>query len=110
MTSRFDIKDLGSVDNFLEVKIKQNLEKGIIWISQGSYTELVLNHFNMICAKSVKTPVNSCLKLTKSSHDSESIDLEMYQSAVCKLLYLSTRTRPDIAFSVSRLARYTCYK
>ena len=34
-------------------------------------------------------------------------DLELYQSAAGKLLYLSTRTRPDIAFAVSAVAKFT---
>ena len=58
-------------------------------------------------AKSVKTPVNSSQKLMKASDDSVCVDKELYQCAVGKLLYLSTRTRPDISFAVSRAARYT---
>ena len=34
-------------------------------------------------------------------------DTEKYQSAVGKLLFLSTRTRPDIAFAVSTVAKFT---
>uniref|UniRef100_A0A1X7U559 Reverse transcriptase Ty1/copia-type domain-containing protein n=1 Tax=Amphimedon queenslandica TaxID=400682 RepID=A0A1X7U559_AMPQE len=33
--------------------------------------------------------------------------MELYQSAVCKLLYLSTRSCPDIAYAVSGIARFT---
>ena len=58
-------------------------------------------------AKAAKTPVNTALKLTKAGDDSECVNQEMYQSAVGKLLYLSTRTRPDIAFAVSMVAQYT---
>jgi len=45
----------------------------------------------------------SSLKLTKASEESIAthFDQELYQSAVGKLLYRSTRARPDIAFAVS---------
>ena len=58
-------------------------------------------------AKTCKTPVNPSLKLTKASDDSTNIDKDLYQSAVGKLLYLSTRTRPDIAFAICSVARFT---
>ena len=57
--------------------------------------------------KASKTPVNPGVKLSKGTENSEYMDIELYQSAVGKLLYLSIRTRPDIAFAVSSVARYT---
>ena len=104
LTNHFDIKNLGQVNSFCGVKIIQNLEK---WVGQPSYTESILKHFNMRDAKAAKTPVNSSLKLIKALDDSECMDQELYQSAVGKLLYLSTCSRPDIAFAVSKVARYT---
>ena len=58
-------------------------------------------------AKSCKTPVNPGLKLTKANEESTLVNQELYQSAVGKLLYLSTRTRPDIAYAVSTAAKFT---
>ena len=57
-------------------------------------------------AKTCKTPVNPSLKLTKASEESTLVDQELYQSAVRKLLYLSTRTRPDIAFAIGTVAKF----
>ena len=57
--------------------------------------------------KTCKTPVNPSLKLTKAKDDSTYIDGELYQSAVGKLIYPSTRMRPDIAFAVSNVAKFT---
>ena len=54
-----------------------------------------------------RTPTNSSLKLTKADETSTYADTEKYQSAVGKLLFLSTRTRPDIAFAVSTVAKFT---
>ncbi|XP_064403839.1 uncharacterized protein LOC135349261 [Halichondria panicea] len=53
-------------------------------------------------AKSIKTPVNVNSKLVKASEESESADQGLYQSAVGSLLYLSSRTRPDIVNSAAR--------
>lgn len=41
------------------------------------------------------------------TEDSEYFDKETYQSAIETLLYLSTRTRPDITFSVSNVAHFS---
>ena len=57
--------------------------------------------------KTCKTPVNPSLKLTKAKDGSTYVEGELYQSAVGKLNYLSTRTRPDIAFAVSNVAKFT---
>lgn len=57
--------------------------------------------------KTSKTPINSSLKLSKGNEESTYVNQELYQSALEKLLYLSTRTRPDIAFAVSAVAKFT---
>ena len=47
------------------------------------------------------------MKLVKMMDDDEFFDQETYQSAVGCLLYLSTKTRPDIAYAVGNVARFT---
>ena len=107
LAHHFEIKDMDKISYFLGVKVLQDIEKGTIWIGQSLYTENILQYIKMDEAKSVKTPVNSSQKLMNASDDSVCVDKELYQCAVGKLLYLSTRTRPDILFAVSRAARYT---
>jgi len=58
-------------------------------------------------ANAVSTPVDPSKKLMKAREDCEDVDQGLYQSAVESLLYLSTRTRPDIVYAVSNVARFT---
>ena len=107
IASRFKVKDLGELHYFLGDKIVQDLKAGTIWLGQPAFSENILRQFNMQDAKSCKTPVNPGLKLTKANEESTLVNQELYQSAVGKLLYLSTRTRPDIAYAVSTAAKFT---
>ena len=75
-------------------------------MGQPTFTELILDKYEMKDAKLSKTPVNMNSKLLKASENSEVLDREQYQSAVGSLLYLSTRTHPDIAFAVGNVARF----
>ena len=77
-------------------------EKECIWIGQPAFTESILQKFGMDNAKPAKTPANVNGKLSKATPESETVDQCIYQSAVRSLLYLSTRTRPDITFAVAR--------
>ena len=92
--------------HFLRVKVK-HLEEGGIWIGQHTYIKEILKKFNMENSKSVVTPLDSRAKLIKATDDDEFFEPETYQSAVGCLLYLLTRTRPDIAYAVGNVARFT---
>ena len=107
LASRFDVKDTGEVHYFFGVKMIEDFKGGTVWIGQPFYAENISHHFKMSEAKATKSPVNLSLKLCKATYDSECVDVEMYQSAVGKLLYLSKRTRPDIMFVVCNVAKCT---
>jgi len=54
----------------------------------------------------VSTPVQEGVKLQKATSDPSKEDLNLYQQQVGSLLFLSTKTRPDISFAVNNCARY----
>ena len=58
-------------------------------------------------AKSIATPVDASSKLMKATEEDELFDRKMYQSAVGSLLYMSVSTRPDIAFAVGNVAKFS---
>ena len=106
MASKFDVKDLGNLYRFLGVTVIQDQGNKKIWIGQPAYIESILQKFGMENAKPVNTPVDTGIKLVKSTDESEGVDETLYQSAVGSLLYLSIGTRPDITYAVSSVAKF----
>ena len=106
IAAQFEVKDLGDLQYLLGVAINQDHSKNSVWMGQPTYTLDILNKFGMKDAKPVATPVASGTKLTKATENEELADLDLYQSAVGSLQYLSTMTRPDITFAVSSVAKY----
>ena len=74
-------------------------------MGQLAYTAEVLKRFQMENSKPIVTPIDTGAKLTKATKDSKLFNQELYQSAIGSLLYLSTRTRPDIAYAVSNVSQ-----
>ena len=95
IAAKFMVKDLGELHHFLGVKVIQNRKSNSIWIGQETYVRELLKEFKMEESKSVSTPTQF------------GSNLVIYQSADGSLLYLSTRTRPDISYAVSSVARFT---
>ena len=56
---------------------------------------------------SVKTPIDPGNHLKKASDGESALDQQLYRSAVGSLLYLATCMRPDIAFAVTTLGRFS---
>lgn len=107
LASKFDIKDLGKLSYFLGMSIVQDLEQRRTWMGQPMHTEKLLTRMGMSDCKPVKTPVEPGNRLVKASEDEEAVDQQSYQSLVGSLMYLATCTRPDIAYAVGMLARYS---
>ena len=106
LSTRFLMKDLGVLNYFLGVNIVQENNK--IFINQSVYANNLLKKFGFENCKPVSTPVDISLEstLVKATDDSDIFDKEKYQSAVGSLLYLSTKTRPDINYAVCNVAKY----
>ena len=97
LSKKFKVKDLGELKYFLGVNVIQNRSKGSVWLGQQTYTDNVLRKFGFDSARSVSTPTNPGTKLMKATVERELVDQSFYQSAVGSLLYLATKTRPDIS-------------
>ena len=102
--THYKMKDLGKLNKFLGVYVVQSNDT--IFINQPSFIKSLLVKLNFNNAKPVQTPVDISTKLEKASENFEMFDITQYQSVVGSLLYISTRTRPDISYAVNQVSKY----
>ncbi|KAF3653269.1 hypothetical protein FXO37_17067 [Capsicum annuum] len=112
LKKEFEMKNLGKTKLCLGLQI-EHLADGV-FIHQTAYTQKVLKRFYMDKAYSLSTSmVVRSLEVSKDpfrplEEDEEILGPEVpYLSAIGELMYLTNATRPDIAFSVNLLARYS---
>ena len=103
LTSEFNMKDLGVADVILGMKISRKSDRLIL--SQSHYIKKVLEKFKEYDYSPIRTPIDVNLHLTKNKGQ-DIYQLE-YLRIIGSLMYIMSCTRPDIAYTVSKLSRYT---
>ena len=76
---------------------------GDVQLRQIGYTNELLEFYEIDPNSSEDSPCNGNV-MEASRPDEEIADPKIFKSALMKLMFLSTRTRPDIAFAVSALS------
>jgi hypothetical protein len=103
----FNMKDLGCADLLLGITVHH--KASAIFLSQRHYVDSLLDLYGMKSCRSTATPLVPNSQLNKASVEDmdcfKSLGVN-YRSAVGALSYLSTATRPDIAFAVSNLSQF----
>jgi hypothetical protein len=111
LANSFAMKDLGAAKKILGMRITRDRKNHKLTLSQGEYTEKVLERFRMQNAKPVSTPLDNHFKLTKEMCPKTQEKIEYmsrvpYSSTVGSLMYAMVCTRPDIAHAVGVVSRY----
>jgi len=99
--NRFDMR-IEQVSNYVGLEISRDKDFSVI-IKQKAYIENILNRFGMIDAKPISIPMQPRTDVTTAEESDEKFP---YQEVVGSLIYLTTLTRPDLAFAVGFLARF----
>jgi hypothetical protein len=112
LSHRFSMKDLGEAHYVLGIQIDRDRAARTLSISQREYVHKVLERFGMSDCKSVVTPLESNVKLTKADCPAptavkDTAFIRLYQSAVGAVMYAMMGTRPDIAFAVASLSQFS---
>jgi transposase InsO family protein len=105
ITREFKVRDLGTPRLFLGIHVDRQEDRVIL--HQQSYIDRLLERFNAP-KDPVATPLDPKQPLVEAA-DSELLDdsgAQEYRAAVGALIYLMICTRPDLAFSLSRLSKF----
>ncbi|GKD99768.1 zinc finger, CCHC-type containing protein [Tanacetum coccineum] len=103
LKSKFDRKDMGLADVILGIKIIRT-QNGLVLI-QAHYVDKIINTHNARDSGLARTPIDTSQHLSKNRGVGVA-QLE-YSRIIGMLMYLMIGTRPDLAYAVSRLSRYT---
>jgi hypothetical protein len=111
LKSLFDITDNGEPTYHLGCGIHRDRQNRTIKLDQGAYTLSILRDFGFENCNPVSTPMASGARLFASEQpltpeEREKVAQFPYTAVVGKSMYLSTCSRPDIAYTVRELARF----
>ena len=103
LASQFDMKDMGEAKVILGVNITRMGDS--IMLSQEHYVEKILKRFGHFDVKPVSTPYDANTHLMKNQGDL--VGKAEYAHIIGSLMHLMNFSRPDIAYAMCRLSRYT---
>ena len=102
--ANFDMKDLGEA-NVVLVRHQNYISKNGISLYQILLHRKVLKKYNYFESKPTCTPYDSSVKLFKNTGDND--NQSKYTSIIGSLRYVLDCTRPDRAYIVGLLCRFT---
>lgn len=100
LKQEFKITVTQEIKTFVGLEISKSQD--VIKLTQKDYTEKLLKHYKMDDAKPTRVPIQ---QVERTKTESKNNDYP-YREVVGSLLYLSTKTRPDIAYGVNFCSRY----
>ena len=110
INEKFTITDSGDAEWILGCRITRDRSKRLLMIDQEQFITSILHQFGMEHCNSVGSPLPKW-RLTSdlcptTDDERQAAALLPYCAIVGKCMYLSTCTRPDIAYAVRELARF----
>ena len=111
LSKNIDMKDMAEASYVIGIKIHRERSRGILGLSQETYSNKVIERFNMkYCSLSVAPILKGdrfdLNQSPKNDFEREHIKNIPYASVVGSLMYAQVCTKPDIAFVVGVLGRY----
>jgi len=105
VSATFDVRNTGEDKDIIGMRVMRDWDANVITLSNPGHFIALLEAFQMNKSAPSKTPMEAGTKLLKPRKNLLN-EVNRYSELVGSLLYLSTTSRPDIAFSMGVLSRY----
>jgi hypothetical protein len=107
LRKKIEIKDLGNIDEFLGIKIQRNRQNKAISFSQSHYIDKILNRYGFNKDYNKKgCPIPTGQKIEPLTDIAPIESVRAFQREIGAIMYLMTKTRPDLAYPIGYMARY----
>ena len=103
LSSPFEMKDMDEAYVILAIKIRKI--DYVFSLCQSHYIEKLLKKFNCFDVLPVRTPYDP--NIHRKRNEGPSVSQTEYAEVIGSVMFLMNYTRPDIAYDVGRLSRYT---
>jgi len=105
VSAKFEVRDMEEVKDFIGMKVMRDKKTKKLTLINPGHVMALLMAFGMDTCTPNKTAMASGVKLSNTGEDPLP-DGNRYAELVGFLLYVSTKTRPDITFAVGVLSRF----
>src|SRR5260370_22480225 len=105
LCSEWEITDMGEPSKIIGIKIKRSDDA--LSISQKKNIESILARQGYTDINSIVTPLDPKVKLEPNPDGNQEDKSNAYAQLLRELQYVANATRPDITYTVNRLASYT---
>ena len=112
LRAELEVTDLGEIHWLLGIEIRRDRENKTLMMCQRSYINSVIKRFGLEDAKPLASPMEPSAHLSNAQSPVTSREIAdmrdvPYREAVGSLMYAAVGTRPDIAFAVAILSRFS---
>jgi len=110
LDQQVQLKNMGEAKIYLGLEIKRDRQKGSISLHQSKYTKKILDKYRPgikpITNPEKAIPVSLGQRIEAYTEKQDPEITHRYQQEIGAVIYLSIKTRPDIAYAVGLLSRY----
>ena len=107
LMARYEMRDLGDVSWFLNIRITRDRDQRKLWLCQDAYVDKIVEIYKPP-NKPIYTPLSKTNRseYTKNEEHTSPSEINAYQRRIGHLIHPSVMARPDVAFSTGLLATF----